>query len=358
MTPVRVQNLTRRHGTVAAAFEVSFEVPAGGTMALLGPAGSGKTTILRCLAGLEAPDWGSIEIGGETVFDKARGLDVPPERRLLGLVFRSFAVWPHMTVAENVEFPLKVRGVPPAERRARAERMLEHLGLKGFEDRSARFVSEEQQFRIAQARALVHEPGLVLYDDALAELDPRSRPRLREELRILRERLGFTAIYVTRDPSEGFALADTVMLMNLGAIETMGPARQVFQRPRSAFAARFFGMNVLEGRLLGPATDRRYLEVELSARLVVRGVAASDQALQEGGRVLACIRKDAVRIVRPRPEEEAAGVVVSVSFLGANEEYLIDIAGIRIETAGPALGLAKGDRVHVTMTPDEWVFVR
>ena len=117
-------------------------------------------------------------------------------------------------------------------------------------------------------------------------------------------------------------------------------------------------MNVLEGRLLGTAADNRYLEVELSARLVVRGVAAPDQELREGGRVLACIRKDAVRIVRPRPGEAAAGVIVAASFLGADEEYLVDIAGVRIEAVGPASELVKGDRVHVTMTPDEWVFLR
>jgi iron(III) transport system ATP-binding protein len=170
--------------------------------------------------------------------------------------------------------------------------------------------------------------------------------------------LGFTAIYVTHDQAEAFGLADEIILMNQGAIETKGPAREVFLHPRSAFAARFFGMNVLEGRLVGPAADNRYLEVELSPRLVVRGVAAADQELQEGGRVLACIRKDAVRITRPRGTEDAPGVIVAASFLGVEEEYLVDIAGVRIEAVGPAVGVVKGDKVHVSMTPDEWVFVR
>jgi iron(III) transport system ATP-binding protein len=358
MSSLHVQNLTRRYGTIAAAFEVSFEVPSGGTVALIGPAGCGKTTILRCLAGLETPDWGSIEIGDETVFDRTRGIDVAPERRDLGVVLQSFAVWPHMTVAENVAFPLKVRGVAPNEQRERAGKMLELVGLKGFEDRPARIISDEQQHRVALARALVHEPGLVLFDEALTNLDFRVRPRLRAELRVLQERLGFTAIYVTHDQTEAFGLADEIILMNHGAVETKGPARQVFQRPRTAFAARFFGMNVLEGRLLGPAADNRHLEVELSARLVVRGVPAPDLEFPEGGRVLACIRKDAVRIARARPSEDAPGVIVAASFLGAEEEYLVDIAGVRIEAIGPAVGLAKGDRVRVMMTPDDWVFVR
>jgi iron(III) transport system ATP-binding protein len=355
---LRVRNITRRYGTIAAAFEVSFEVPSGGTLALIGPAGCGKTTILRCVAGLETPDWGSIEIGEETVFDRAGGIDIPAERRRLGIVLRSFAVWPHMTVVENVAFPLKVRGMPEDERRERASGMLEQVGLKGFDDRPARFISDEQRHRIALARALVHEPGLVLFDEPLTNLDFRLRPRLRNELRGLRERLGVTAIYVTHDQTEAFALADEIVLMNHGAIETRGSAREMFRRPRSAFAARFFGMNVLEGRMLGPSADSRYLEAELSERLVVRGVPAPDLEFPEGGRVLACIRKDAVRISRPRASEDAQGVIVSAVFLGAEEEYLVDIAGVRIEAVGPAAGLVKGDKVRVTMTPEEWVFVR
>jgi iron(III) transport system ATP-binding protein len=358
MSTLRIHALTKRYGTIAAAFEVAFEVPSGGTIALLGPAGCGKTTILRCIAGLESPDWGSIEIDGKPVFDRANNVDVAPEQRALGVVFQSYAIWPHMTVAANVAFPLKVRGTPEAERLDRASKMLEQVGLKGFEDRPATMLSIEQQHRIALARALVHEPKLVLFDEALANLDSHSRPRMRTELRMLQERLGFTAIYVTHDHAEAFGLANEIVLMNHGAIEAMGPAREMFLHPRSAFIARFFGMNVLEGRLIGPAADRRYLEVELSARLVIRGVAAPEQQLQEGGRVLACIRKDAVRLIRAQPPVEAPGVIVAASFLGTNEEYLVDIAGIRIEAVAPASGLAKGDKVHVTMTPDQWVFVR
>jgi iron(III) transport system ATP-binding protein len=358
MSSIRVLGLTKRFGVVAAAYEVSFDVPSGGTIALLGPEGCGKSTILRCLAGLETPDFGLIEIDGEPVFDRSRAIDVAPERRSLGCVFQTYAVWPHMSVADNVAFPLKVRGMPKPERLERASAMLELVGLKGFEERSARLVSGGQQQRIALARALIHDPRLVLFDEALSNLDTGPRQQMRVELRALQERLGFTAIYVTDDHAEAFGLADRIILMNQGAIETIGTPREVFLHPRSAFAARFFGMNVLEGRLLGPAADARYLEVELSARLVVRGVAAPDHDLPEGGRVLACIRKDAVRMFRPRAGEEAAGTIVAASFLGSGEEYIVDIAGVRIETGGQLSGLTKGDKVHVTMTPDEWVFVR
>jgi iron(III) transport system ATP-binding protein len=358
MSSVRIQGLTKRYGAITAAYEVSFDIASGRTIALLGPSGCGKTTILRCLAGLETPDFGTIEIDGEPVFDLARDIDLPPERRGLGIVFQSYAVWPHMTVGENVEFPLRVRGVPVTVRRDRASKMLELVGLKGFEDRSSTLVSGGQQQRIALARALVHEPRLVLFDEALSNLDTRLRQQMRVELRSLQERLGFTAVYVTHDQAEAFGLADEIFLMNQGAIEMRGSPREVFLHPRSAFAARFFGMNLVEGRLLGRSADGRYLEVGLSDRLVVRGVAAPDHEFPLGGRVLACIRKDAVRIMRPRPGEAAAGVIVAASFLGADEEYLIDIDGVRIEAVGAAAGLSKGDKVHVSMTPDEWVFVR
>jgi iron(III) transport system ATP-binding protein len=358
VSSLRVQALTKRFDTVAGVFEVSFDVPAGGTIALIGPKGCGKTTVLRCIAGLETPDWGVIEIAGELVYDQGRGIDLAPEQRRLGIVLRSRAVWPHMTVAENVAFPLKVRGVPPAERLERASKILELVGLKGFEQRSPTLISDDQRFRAALARALVHEPGVVLFDEPLSGLDTRQSQQTRMELRMLRERLGFTAIYATHDQTEALGLADDIALMNNAAIETIGPAREVFRRPTSAFAARFFGMNVLEGRLLGPASDPRFLEVELSARLVIRGVAAVGHEFQKGGRVLACIHKEAVRVARAQRPEEAAGVIVGASYLGTGEEYVIDIAGIRLEAAGPVAGLAKGDRVHVSMTPDEWVLVR
>jgi ABC-type Fe3+/spermidine/putrescine transport system ATPase subunit len=358
MSSVRVLGVTKRFGAVTAAYEVSFDVASGATLALLGPSGCGKTTILRGLAGLEAPDWGAIEIDGVTLFDRTRGIDVPAERRGLGYVPRSYAVWPHLSVGENVAFPLRVRGVGARERLERASRMLELVELKGVENQPAAMVTTAQLQRIAVARALIHEPRLVLFDEPFANLDPGLRQQARATLRGLRDRLGFTAIYATYDPAEAFILADHVILLNQGAVEMNGPAREVYQRPRTGFAARFFGMNVLEGRLLGPTADERYLEVELSARLVVRGVAAPDAEFSLGGRILACIPKQAVRVLRPRDGEPAAGVIAAVSFLGSEDEYLIDIAGVMIEAIGPPIGLAKGDRVNVAMTPDDWVFAR
>ena len=358
MSSIRVNRLTKWFGDHAAVSDVSFSLPSGKTIALLGPSGCGKTTILRCLAGLETPDEGSIELDGTPVFDAVDAIDLPPEQRDLGIVFQSYAVWPHMTVEENVAFPLKVRGVKRAERRRRASEMLELVGLGGFEKRSATLVSGGQQQRIALARALVHEPRLVLFDEALSNLDTRLRQQMRMELRLLQERLGFTAIYVTHDQSEAFGLADDVILMNNGVIETMGPARKMFHDPPSAFAARFFGMNALEASIIAPAPGSKWTKAALSPELSIEGRGTTITNFREGEKVLACIRKEAVRLSRAPYPEDVTGIVAAASFLGSDEEYIVDIAGVRLHAVGPALGLEKGDAVRIQMAPEEWIFVK
>ncbi|MEI7711782.1 MAG: ABC transporter ATP-binding protein [Rhodospirillales bacterium] len=355
MSFVRISHLTKRFGNHTAVGDVSFDVPQGSTLALLGPSGCGKTTILRCLAGLETPDGGIVEIGGNRVFDKVRKVDLMPEKRELGIVFQSYAVWPHMTVAENVAFPLKVRGMGAAERLAKVSKMLETVGLKGFENRSATLVSGGQQQRIALARALVHEPRLVLFDEALSNLDAQLREHMRMELRILQERLGFTAIYVTHDQAEAFGLADTVVLMNQGAIETSGPARDVFARPATAFVARFFGMNVLAARCIGPVAGTNYVDVALNDNTIVRGIAGDKLDPTPGKSVLACIRKESVRAERLAAGGALPGTIEAMSFLGVAEEYIIDIHGVSLRATQPAAGFRRGDAVHVAMVPDDWI---
>jgi iron(III) transport system ATP-binding protein len=274
------------------------------------------------------------------------------------MVFQSYAVWPHMTVAENVAFPLKVRGAGKAERLQRASRMLETVGLKGFEDRSATLVSGGQQQRIALARALVAEPRLVLFDEALSNLDAQLREQMRLELRLLQERLGFTAVYVTHDQAEAFGLADTVVVMNQGSIETMGPAREVFRRPATPFVARFFGLNVLEGRHAGRVEGTPFVDVRLNDDLTVRGVAGPKLAGGPGDAVLACIRKESVRVEREATPDSLPGTIEAASFLGVAEEYIINVGGIAIRATRPAAGFARGDAVHVAMSPDDWIILQ
>jgi iron(III) transport system ATP-binding protein len=262
---VRVTSLRKLFGALVAVDGVSFAVEAGHTLALLGPSGCGKTTILRCIAGLDNADAGMIEIAGRTVFDGASGVNLKPEQRDLGVVFQSYAVWPHMTVAENVGFPLKVRRCPKAEIAVRTGRILDLVGLANAKDKQATALSGGQQQRVALARALVHEPSLVLFDEPMSNLDAQLRARMRMELAVLQERLGFTAIYVTHDQAEAFALAETVVVMNHGCIETAGDPREVFARPQTPFVAEFLGFNVNRGQAVSvlPQADGFHVEVAL-----------------------------------------------------------------------------------------------
>jgi ABC-type Fe3+/spermidine/putrescine transport system ATPase subunit len=306
----RINGLRKRFGELVAVDGVSFSIDQGHTLALLGPSGCGKTTILRCLAGLETGDAGAIEIAGETVFDRSAGIDLVPEARRLGIVFQSYAVWPHMTVAENVGFPLKVRRVAKAEVTARTARILDMVGLAGARDKPATALSGGQQQRVALARALVHEPRLVLFDEPMSNLDAQLRARMRMELAVLQERLGFTAIYVTHDQAEAFSLAETVAVMNGGRIEAMGDPRSIFAEPQTPFVARFLGLNVLPGRiarLLPYGGAGREVEVALADEVRLAGILRGAKDVAPGTSVLACIRKEHVAVENVWPAPSSSG---------------------------------------------------
>jgi iron(III) transport system ATP-binding protein len=366
---VRVGNLKKRFGDLAAVDDVSFEVAEGHTLALLGPSGCGKTTILRSIAGLETPDQGSIAIGGKVVFDAAARVNLLPEARELGIVFQSYAVWPHMSVADNVGFPLKVRGLPKAEREERVDRILETVGLSAARDKPAPDLSGGQQQRVALARALVHEPRLVLFDEPLSNLDAQLRDQMRMELKVLQDRLGFTAIYVTHDQAEAFALAGTVAVMNRGRIETAGPPREVFQRPRTPFVARFLGLNVWPGKLHGAKgvsqgpDGQSYAQVTLANGFSLWGLIGDEAGIAEDAPVVACVRKEHIGVRKvdagaqapdgrlPAVEQRFAGKIRAASFLGLEEEYMIVVEGVELRAVRPPSGVRSGDMVEVSIRP-------
>jgi ABC-type Fe3+/spermidine/putrescine transport system ATPase subunit len=357
---VSVRNLTKRFGDLIAVDDVSLSVGEGHTLALLGPSGCGKTTILRCIAGLETSDQGHISIAGRVVFDAGSGVEMTPEERDLGVVFQSYAVWPHMTVAQNVGFPLKVRKRPPDEQRVRVARILEIVGLTAWRDQPATLLSGGQQQRVALARALVYEPRLVLFDEPMSNLDAQLRDQMRTELKILQNRLGFTAIYVTHDQSEAFALAENVVLMNRGRVETAGAPRDVSHRPRTPFVARFLGLNVRSGKAIRTGdlqTGLCYAEVALSDRLTLRGLIGDERPIQPGAPVLACIRKEHVAIRKLPPGAETrygalTGEVRTASFLGVEEEYVVDVDGVELRSIQMPVGAQAGDMVEVTIRPE------
>jgi ABC-type Fe3+/spermidine/putrescine transport system ATPase subunit len=356
-----IRNLRKRFDGLVAVDGVSLEVEEGHTLALLGPSGCGKTTILRCLAGLETADEGAIEIAGKPVFDHEVGINLMPEQRELGIVFQSYAVWPHMSVAENVAFPLMVRGVPKQETKERTARILELVGLTAAGHKGATALSGGQQQRVALARALIHEPRLVLFDEPMSNLDAQLRAQMRMELSVLQDRLGFTAIYVTHDQAEAFALAERVAVMNQGRIETVGEPRRVFHRPATPFVAQFLGLNVMPGRVV--ATQGEFCRVALADGIEMWGSAASP--LREGATVLFCVRKEHVAVRRSAAAAPAAGEpaaeqvfpakIGTASFLGLQEEYIVAIGGVELGSIQPPHGFGAGERVEAVIRPADCV---
>jgi iron(III) transport system ATP-binding protein len=370
---VRVDGLTKRFGDLTAIDAVSLEVAEGHTLALLGPSGCGKTTILRCIAGLETPEGGTIDIAGKVVFDRSARINLLPEHRELGIVFQSYAVWPHMSVEDNVGFPLKVRGVAQAERRQRVARILELVGLGTAMGKPATELSGGQQQRVALARALIHEPRLLLFDEPMSNLDAQLREQVRMELQVLQRRLGFTAIYVTHDQAEAFALAETVVVMDRGRIETVGPPREVFLRPASAAVARFLGFNVHPGRVVATSEQacgcgtKLAVQVAIGPGVTLWGVVGHDQPIVNGSPVLVCIRKEHIGVRQPAPSGPAKaaavpalthpqvvpGEICAASFLGLAEEYIVAVDGTELRSVQSFGAVHPGDRVDVAIKPQD-----
>jgi ABC-type Fe3+/spermidine/putrescine transport system ATPase subunit len=250
MAGIQLKGVSKQYGAVKVVHEINLDVAEGEFIVLLGPSGCGKTTTLRCIAGLENVSGGEILMDGKVI--SSAEISVPPEKREIGMVFQSYAIWPHMTVGENVAFGLKLKKLPKAEITTRVTAALELVGLGAVRDRSASQLSGGQQQRVALARATVLEPRILLFDEPLSNLDAKLRDRMRLELRELHKRLGITSIYVTHDQQEAMVIADRVVLMNAGHIDQIGTADDIYQRPNSRFGAEFIGLaNIMSGRVTG-----------------------------------------------------------------------------------------------------------
>src|SRR6202163_339026 len=266
---------------------VSFAVPAGEIVVLLGPSGCGKTTTLRCVAGLEYPTSGEISIGGRVVSSPGRGILVPPRSRDLGMVFQSYAVWPHMTVRQNVIYPLKHRGIARAEAARKVDEVLELVGLSEYADRPVVALSGGQMQRVALARSIVYRPQLLLLDEPLSNLDAKLRLRLRDDLRRILKQTGMTALYVTHDQSEAVVLGDRVGVMRDGKLLQMAPPNEIYNRPADLFVANFTGAsNELIGTLI--ARDGEFGTVDLGDG--ARADARLLHALHPGDKVRIALR--------------------------------------------------------------------
>jgi iron(III) transport system ATP-binding protein len=334
---LRVENLTKTYGIAdgGGIRDISLEVAEGEFFTLLGPSGCGKTTTLRSVAGLEQPSAGRVTLAGRVIFDWARGVFVPANQRRLGMVFQSYAVWPHMSVYENAAFPLRMaprHGNDP-DIRLRVMRTLETMGLAGFADRSAAQLSGGEQQRLALARALVAEPRLLLLDEPLSNLDAQLREQMRSELRRLQKEVGVTAIYVTHDQAEALALSDRIAVMNDGAVAQIGTPQDIYHQPTDAFVATFVGRsNLLRGKLLQPDTGDGSVRIETVLGAVL---CRASQAAAAGVPGAALIRPEHIVLTPAAGAGEPIlnrfrGRVAHTAFLGETVERLVRVGKTEI----------------------------
>ncbi len=332
---ITVEDLEIRYGPVAAVGPVSFSVEAGEQLTLLGPSGCGKTTTLRALAGLERPTAGSIRIGGRVMYDGAAGINLPAEQRGLSMVFQSYAIWPHMTVFENVAYGLRVRRLPAAEIREKTLRALDLVQMGGYAERPASQLSGGQQQRVALARACAFSPTVLLFDEPLSNLDAKLRADMRIELRELQHRLGVTSVYVTHDLEEALAMSDRIVVMRGGFIEQSGSPAQIYNHPRTEFVADFVGSaNLVRGRQLGPIGADGMISLETEGGLIVHGAALGRKPGEEP---VLSMRTVHLRLSVAAPPPDVAPVVNVWPVTIRRSVFLGDITQLHVDWGGREL---------------------
>jgi iron(III) transport system ATP-binding protein len=357
---VQIGALTRQFGTEVAVRNLILSVSRGEFITLLGPSGCGKTTTLRCIAGLERPDAGEIHIDGCTVSSAARGIHLEPEERNIGMVFQSYAVWPHMTVFDNVAYGLQVRRTAGAETQARTMKALERVGMAAFADRFATKLSGGQRQRVALARAIAYEPRVILLDEPLSNLDAKLREQMRVELMRLQREVGITSIYVTHDQTEALVMSDRVVVMNHGVIQQIGDPRAVYARPANAFVARFIGVtNLFTGTLLDRSGG--ICEVEVAAGQAHARPLLLRAAGGEGGatraRVVLSVRPEDIELHTRRPVARQSNVIEGkvrdIAYFGRFRECNVCVGQyeLNVQIEGDA-AVAPGQMVFLTFRFD------
>ncbi|MBP7232205.1 MAG: ABC transporter ATP-binding protein [Syntrophaceae bacterium] len=312
-----IDQISKRYGEHIVVNRVSLEVGEGELVVLLGSSGSGKSTILRMVAGLIIPDEGRIVLHGKDI------TALPPQKRGLGFVFQNYSIFPHMTIAENIEFGLKIRKMSSPERQKRSHRLLDMVGLSGLGSRYARELSGGQQQRVALARALAYEPNILLLDEPFGAVDTKTRIQLRQSLKTITRNIGVTTIMVTHDQEEAFELADRVAIVNRGRIEQYGLPSDIYYNPATAFTAGFVGdINTFEGRIKSCGKER--CEIELFEHWLVyrRG----PHSFQPGQKVFYGIRPEQIRVSLLEPEKHENGIfgiIEKSTFLGDITRYAI-----------------------------------
>lgn len=350
---VTMENLTLSYGSFTAVRGLSLDIQDGESVVLLGESGCGKTSTMRCVAGLEVPDTGRITIGERDVFNDRKKVNIAPNRRNVGMVFQSYAVWPHLTVVENVSFSQRMRGADRATAKRKAMATLDIVGLSHLADKGASLLSGGQMQRVALARSLAMEPNVMLLDEPLSNLDARLRDDLRVELRRLQQDLGLTSIYVTHDQGEALALADRIAIMQKGRIAQLASPHEIYRSPASASIAKFLGVSnvfAMKGGMIG---RHRIQLKDHPLEVNVAGPATTS------GDVSVCLRPESVRVERTEPTAAVnrwQGTVRVVVFQGSHLRCAVELDdGPMVEVLSHEGGderLQHGDRVWVSVAPE------
>jgi ABC-type Fe3+/spermidine/putrescine transport system ATPase subunit len=359
---VRLAGLWKTYpgGAAPAVKDLSLDVLNGEILTLLGPSGCGKTTTLRMVAGLETPDAGDIFFGDQAVVMTSRQLSLPPNKRNVGMVFQSYAIWPHMTVAENVAFPLKARKFPRGEIKERVRRVLDLVGLAGFEERPGPLLSGGQQQRVAFARALVTEPRVLLLDEPFSNLDAKLREQMRLSVKLLQKRLNIAMLFVTHDQIEALSLSNRIALMNFGVVQQQGDPRLLYEEPANEFVRDFVGRTLLFKGTVQTGNPSGQIAIALAGApdCVVFGRSYNPGGVKAGASVFIGVRPEDVEIQPALGGEAPAGMIggkaQTALFVGERIEYQVEVDGQGVimiygERHKP---VAEGSKVWLKLRPD------
>jgi ABC-type Fe3+/spermidine/putrescine transport system ATPase subunit len=356
---LRIQSLYKTFNRVVAVNQLNLEINEGEFFTLLGSSGCGKTTTLRLVGGLEKPDGGEIYLGDKCLASQSQKLFVKPEKRHMGMVFQSYALWPHMTVFENVAYPLKLRGIRGSEAEKKVAEVLELVGLEGLEERPAPALSGGQQQRVALARALVFSPRVLLLDEPLSNLDAQLREEMRRELKALQRRLGITVLFVTHDQIEALSLSDRIAIMKFGHLEQVGSPEEVYYYPGTAFVRDFLGKTfLLPGKILGITDHQVDVEIQQmgAAPLAIQRSklpAAANGLPGVGQLVMVAIRPEQIALSGKASGGQANLIqanLQAVQFLGDRYEYTVALGAETRVLVSPVLQhLKAGEKVYLEL---------
>ena len=360
MPDVRIEKLIKRFGNVEAIAGVDIHIPEGKIVTLLGPSGCGKTTTLRCLAGFENADEGKIWIGDQLIFDSRQKINLSPQKRGMGMVFQSYAVWPHMSVFENIAFPLRIRKVSRAVVNEQVGRALNMVGIEELKDRLPSEISGGQQQRVAFARAIVYEPAVLLLDEPLSNLDAKLREQMRFEILELQRKLGITTVFVTHDQEEAMVLSDEVLVMEFGKVIQRGDPEAIYFDPSNEFVADFIGkINFLNGTVTQLEEGGAVVAVEDNGFRTEIHSTRTNYA--RGQKVLASIRPENIEIHTSKPDQEIntwPAKLIRKNFLGGLFDMVVGVQGKELRARTPFRVDAKsGSDIFIHIPPKDVLLI-